>query len=113
MERTCLFQGNLMVVFLKPSMQCLLVAQHVNWPQPGILNFYRAVDEPHEHHAAMPLSVVLALTALSLFYGWSREAELILLGWTGALRAGELFGAARDGLVLPCKMLSQGFCTHF
>ena len=50
---------------------------------------------------------------VSLLYGWSREAELILLGWTGALRAGELFGAARDGLVLPCKMLSQGFCTHF
>ena len=44
---------------------------------------------------------MLALSALALLWGWAREASLIMLGWAGVLRAGELFAAFRADLVLP------------
>lgn len=61
------------------------------------LAFYWVVDEPHEHHAALPRSVMLALVGLALLWGWAKEAALIALGWSGVLRIGEIFAA----LVLP------------
>ena len=65
------------------------------------LAFNWVVDEPHEHHTALPLTIMLALSALALLWGWAREASLIMLGWAGVLRAGELFAAFRADLVLP------------
>ena len=52
-------------------------------------------DKPHEHHTALPLSLMLALTTLSLLWGWSREAAIIAMGWAGVLRIGEIFPARR------------------
>ena len=66
------------------------------------LAFNWVVDEPHEHNAALPLSVLLALASLALLWGWSREAAIILLGWSGILRIGEILNAKRQDLVLPC-----------
>ena len=65
------------------------------------LAFNWVVDEPHEHHRAMPLSIMLATITLSLLWGWSREAALLALAWTGVLRIGDVFSARRADLVLP------------
>ena len=43
------------------------------------LAFNWVVDEPHEHHTALPLTIMLALSALALLWGWAREASLINL----------------------------------
>lgn len=44
---------------------------------------------------------MVAMTTLALLWGWSREAGVIMLGWCGVLRIGEVFQAKREGLVLP------------
>ena len=58
-------------------------------------------DEPATHHPAMPLTVVLAFSALALLWGWPREAALLLLTWSGILRIGETLAARRRDLILP------------
>eukprot|EP00438_Fugacium_kawagutii_P027393 Skav208440 [mRNA] locus=scaffold1952:165682:170177:- [translate_table: standard] len=65
------------------------------------LAFNWVVDEPHEHHTAMPLSVMLAFTSLALMWGWPRDAGVIALAWTGVCRIGEVLDALRSDLVLP------------
>ena len=65
------------------------------------LAFAWVVDEPHAHHPAMPLSIVLAFASLSLLWGWSVEAALLLMTWTGILRIGEVLAAVRGDLILP------------
>ena len=59
-------------------------------------------DEPHVHHPAMPLAVVLAFGGLALLWGWPVEASIILMTWSGILRIGEVFLATRRDLILPC-----------
>ena len=66
------------------------------------LAFNWIVDEPHEHHTALLLSIMLASVTLSLLWGWCREAALIALMWCGVLRVGEALTARRSDLVLPC-----------
>ena len=58
-------------------------------------------DEPHAHHPALPLSVLLAMVSLSLLWGWPVEASIWLLAWIGLLRIGEVFEATRSDLLLP------------
>ena len=65
------------------------------------LAFNWVVDEPHDHHAAMPLSIMLSMTSLALLWGWTQVAGVIALGWAGVLRIGEIFNAVRSDLVLP------------
>lgn len=65
------------------------------------LAFNWVVDEPHEHHAALPLSLMLAAVSLSLLWGWLMEAAAIALAWVGVLHIGEVFAARREDLVLP------------
>ena len=65
------------------------------------LAFNWVVDEPHEHNAAMPLSVMIACVTLSLLWGWTREAAIISMTWSGVLRIGEVLASRRQHLVLP------------
>eukprot|EP00435_Cladocopium_sp_Y103_P016191 s1218_g4.t1 len=65
------------------------------------LAFNWVVDEPHEHHAALPASILIAVVALALLWGWAKEAALLALAWTGVLRIGEVFAATRADLILP------------
>ena len=65
------------------------------------LAFNWLIDEPHEHHAALPVTILLACVALGLLWGWLREAAVLALAWTGVLRIGEVFSAKRSDLVLP------------
>eukprot|EP00438_Fugacium_kawagutii_P013361 Skav216467 [mRNA] locus=scaffold1123:2159:6532:+ [translate_table: standard] len=65
------------------------------------LAFNWVVDEPHEHHAALPHSVLVALVGLALLWGWTKEAAVIALGWVGVLRIGEIYAATRADLILP------------
>eukprot|EP00435_Cladocopium_sp_Y103_P023325 s568_g5.t1 len=65
------------------------------------LAFNWVVDEPHEHHRAMPLSIMIATITLAMMWGWLREAAIIAMTWTGVLRVGESLAALRSDLVLP------------
>ena len=47
-------------------------------------------DEPHQHHPAMPRSVLLAACSLSLMWGWPYVASVLCVGWSGIMRIGEV-----------------------
>ena len=66
------------------------------------LAFVWLSDEPHDHHPAMPISVMAALVSVALTWGWAHEAAVILLGWTGIMRIGKVLAACRSELILPC-----------
>eukprot|EP00435_Cladocopium_sp_Y103_P039111 s1573_g10.t1 len=59
------------------------------------------VDEPHQHHPALPLSALLAMLTVSLAWGWPYEAAVISLAWAGLLRIGEVLQSQRSDLILP------------
>eukprot|EP00435_Cladocopium_sp_Y103_P022342 s2443_g5.t1 len=65
------------------------------------LAFSWVADEPHFHHPAMPLTIMLSFSTLALLWGWPREAALLMMAWSGLLRIGEVFSAKRKDLVLP------------
>eukprot|EP00438_Fugacium_kawagutii_P017058 Skav216351 [mRNA] locus=scaffold2385:191031:215658:- [translate_table: standard] len=65
------------------------------------LAFNWVVDEPREHHTALPVSILLAAVTLALLWGWTREAASIALAWVGVLRIGEVLAALRSDLILP------------
>ena len=65
------------------------------------LAFQWLADEPHAHHPAMPLSVMTAMVTVAIHWGWPMEAAVILLGWTGVMRIGEVLASRRKDLVLP------------
>ena len=58
--------------------------------------------EPHQHHPALPVSVLLAMMTIALIWGWIFEASILGLTWAGVLRIGEVLNATRDDLILPC-----------
>ncbi len=65
------------------------------------LAFAWLADEPHQHHPALPLSVVLAVLTTCLWWGWPLEAAIFALAWNGILRIGEVLMSLRKDLVLP------------
>ena len=65
------------------------------------LAFAWLADEPGQHHPALPLSVMLAMLAVSLMWGWPREAAVIGMAWSGIMRIGEVLLADRKDLILP------------
>ena len=66
------------------------------------LAFAWLTDEPSEHHPALPLSILLAMLALALMWGWPLEAAVLSLTWCGICRIGEVLIAQRCDLILPC-----------
>lgn len=69
------------------------------------LAFAWLADEPHAHHPALPLSVMLAMLSTCLLWGWPYEAGVIALTWNGILRIGETLQAQRKDLVLPAESM--------
>ena len=65
------------------------------------LAFCWAADEPHEHHPALPLTILLAISSLALLWGWPIEACIFMMTWTGLLRIGEALSTRREDLILP------------
>eukprot|EP00435_Cladocopium_sp_Y103_P046805 s630_g13.t1 len=59
------------------------------------------IDEPHDHHPALPVSVLLASLTLALGWGWPLVAAVLALAWTGIMRIGEVLQAKRSDLILP------------
>ena len=59
------------------------------------------VDEPYEHHPAMPIGILTAMITLALSWGWAVEAAILAMTWAGVLRIGEVIQAVRGDLVLP------------
>ena len=58
-------------------------------------------EEPFSHHPALPASILLAMMAVSILWGWLTEAAIFGLMWAGILRVGEVLQASREDLVLP------------
>ena len=50
------------------------------------LAFAWLADEPHQHHPALPLSVLLSVLTTCLWWGWPLEAAIFALAWNGILR---------------------------
>ena len=65
------------------------------------LCFSWLADEPHQHHPALPASILLAMLTTALCWGWPFEAAVIALAWAGVCRIGEVLQAKRDDLILP------------
>ena len=65
------------------------------------LAFVCFADEPHQHHPALPLSVMMAMVSLSLMWRWAYEVGVIVLAWSGIPRIEEVLFAKRGDLVLP------------
>ena len=65
------------------------------------LAFTWVTNEPHFHHLAMPLTVLISFATLALLWGWPCEAVLLLMSWAGLQRIGEVFAAKRRDLILP------------
>ena len=59
------------------------------------LAFAWLVDEPHQHHPAMPMSVMISLVCVAIMWGWPVEAAIIAMTWTGILQIGEVICARR------------------
>ena len=66
------------------------------------------VDEPHQHHPALPLSVLLAVLTVSLSWGWAYVAAVLALAWTGILRIGEVLQSFRSDLISSPRFCSRG-----
>jgi len=58
-------------------------------------------DEPHQHHPALPLSILVSIITVCLLWGWPTEAAIFALTWNGLLRIGEVLDACRQDLILP------------
>ena len=58
-------------------------------------------DEPHQHHPALPLSILVAVMTVCLLWGWPVEGAIFALAWNGLLRIGEVLDACRGDLILP------------
>ena len=82
------------VAALKPSIRRSLTYA---WD----LAFAWLTEEPHCHHKAMPLGILLAVLSAALAWGWAAEAALFGLAWAGLLRPGEILCARRSDLILP------------
>eukprot|EP00435_Cladocopium_sp_Y103_P044820 s2497_g12.t1 len=65
------------------------------------LCFSWLADEPHQHHPALPASILLAMLTICLMWGWPYEASVLALTWAGVCRIGEVLQATRDDLILP------------
>ena len=58
-------------------------------------------DEPHQHHPALPQSILLSMLSTALLWGWPVVAAVLSLAWAGVTRIGEVIYACRRDLVLP------------
>ena len=58
--------------------------------------------EPHCHHKAMPLGILLAVLTTALAWGWAAEAGIFGMAWAGLLRPGEALSA--DAQTLSCRV---------
>ena len=65
------------------------------------LAFAWLADEPHQHHPALPVSILLAMLTICLCWGWTAEAGVLALAWCGLCRVGEVLQAVRADLILP------------
>ena len=62
--------------------------------------------EPVQHRRPIPYSLIQAMVAVALIWGWKRVAAVILIGFHGCCRPGEILVAKRMHLVFP-RDLSQ------
>ena len=61
--------------------------------------------EPGQSRVVIPASLLRAMFGVSLLWGWTRFAGLLLLGFCGMLRPDEFLSATRRDLILPSDRL--------
>ena len=67
--------------------------------------------EPVNHRRPLPVKMVQAMVCLALAWEWIRVGAVILISFFGCCRPGEVLGALRGHLVLPCDLgQSDGPC---
>eukprot|EP00438_Fugacium_kawagutii_P000120 Skav218734 [mRNA] locus=scaffold1346:878540:884943:+ [translate_table: standard] len=67
--------------------------------------------EPVEHRRPLPFGLMSAMVVLSISWGWLRVASVILIGFFGCCRPGEVLRADRCQLVHPNDLgVSSGPC---
>ena len=69
--------------------------------------------QPVEHRRPLPLKVLEAMVACSLFWSWPRVACILLLAFHGCCRPGEVLRATRRDLVLPMDLASSSESAVF
>lgn len=69
--------------------------------------------QPVEHCRPLPLKVLEAMVACSLFWSWPRVACILLLAFHGCCRPGEVLRATRRDLVLPMDLASSSESAVF
>eukprot|EP00971_Amphidinium_carterae_P066998 1326684-Amphidinium_carterae.1 len=62
---------------------------------------------PTERRTVFPAVVFKASVTVALLWGWARFAALLIIGFLGLLRPGELVNLQRRHLVLPADVLSD------
>ena len=82
------------LVAQKPGLRRMMTAA---WD----LGFAWSKQEPSQHHAPIPVPILLAMLVTCLSWGWSRMAGMLALGFGGLLRPGELMAGKREDLLLP------------
>ena len=68
---------------------------------------------PVQHRQPLPELMFRAMFALAWMWGWKRFSALLLMGFEGIARAGELFRARRADLVLPSDLGSADVTAAF
>ena len=58
-------------------------------------------EEPFSHHPALPASILLAIMAVAILWGWLAEAAIF--GLAGILRVGEILQATREDWLRAAK----------
>lgn len=61
---------------------------------------------PEANHVAMPETVMLACCSLALIWGWYELAGLVMLGFLGMMRPGEIYHLHGSDILLPSELLS-------
>ena len=69
--------------------------------------------EPGRLRVVIPASLLRTMFGVSLLWGWTRFAGLLLLGFCGMLRPDEFLSASRRDLVLPSDRLEAFGDTFF
>ena len=69
--------------------------------------------QPVEHRRPLPLKLLEAMVACSLFWSWPRVACVLLMAFHGCCRPGEVLRSTRRDLVLPMDVASASECAVF
>ncbi len=102
-EGARLYEFRHLVVMLHQRYPLLRPVSHPVWE---LLNKWEILC-PVTHRAPLPYILMKAMFSVAACWGWWRWAGVLLLGFEGLARIGEVLNATRMELVLPCDNLDS------